>query len=245
MNDILPPTLQRRPGRLEAAVLKLFTRNAQVLHVEDIGPAFRLITLGGEALRNIAWTPGDKLQIQLGGWVQRTYTPMDWDTESGRTRILVYLHADGPGTHWARLVRKGDDCTVFGPRRSLRLEQPRGRAILFGDETSLGLAVALSGQAAPLRMVFEVSSLAEAAPVIRQLGLDDAHLCVRREGGEHFNELDAHMSALLQSHPSAEIVLTGKAGSIQHVSRLLRQQGATAGRRQSKAYWAPGKAGMD
>ena len=36
-----------------------------------------------------------------------------------------------------------------------------------------------------------------------------------------------------------------RAGRIQHMSRLLRQHGATAGQRQSKAYWAPGKTGMD
>jgi hypothetical protein len=82
-------------------------------------------------------------------------------------------------------------------------------------------------------------------PVVEQLQLDDAHLCARRENDDHFAELETRLSALLQMHAAADIVLTGKATSIQHITRSLRQQGISADRRQSKAYWAPGKAGLD
>ena len=44
---------------------------------------------------------------------------------------------------------------------------------------------------------------------------------------------------------TADIVLTGKATSIQRITRLLRQRDIGADRRQSKAYWAPGKTGLD
>ena len=247
MNDITPPTMQSRPGLLESAVLKLFTRSAQVLGIEDIGRDFRLITLGGEALRNAGWTPGDKIQIQLGGWTQRTYTPMAWDAENGRTRILVYLHGDAPGTRWARTLRIGGDCVVFGPRKSVRLPRPQSTMILFGDETSLGLAAALADQmSAPTVLgLFEVSSAADTAPVIERLDLKQATLCARTASDGHFSELETRMSALLQAHAEADIVLTGRAGAIQRMIRLLKDRDIDAGRRQSKAYWAPGKTGMD
>lgn len=77
MSDTAAPTTKQRAGLLESAMLKLFTRKGHVLDIKDIGSAFRMVTLGGEALREVEWTPGDKIQIQLGGWVQRTYTPMD------------------------------------------------------------------------------------------------------------------------------------------------------------------------
>jgi ferric-chelate reductase (NADPH) len=93
-------TSPQRAGRIELALQKIFTRSAQVLEVEDVGGSFRLVTLGGDALRDAAWTPGDKIQVMLGGWVQRTYTPIDWDGELGRMRLLVYLHGDAPGTQW-------------------------------------------------------------------------------------------------------------------------------------------------
>jgi len=52
---------------IESAMVKLFIRNARVLEIEDIGNAFRIVTLGGQALREVAWMPGDKSQIQLDG----------------------------------------------------------------------------------------------------------------------------------------------------------------------------------
>jgi len=239
--------IQKPAGLIEAAMFKLFTRGARVAEIEDIGGAFRIITLSGEALRKVEWTPGDKIQIQLGGWTQRTYTPMGWDAENGRTRILVYLHGDAPGTRWARALRVGDECIVFGPRKSVRLARPQSTIILFGDETSLGLAAALRDQmsAPTVLALFEVSNRADTARVVERLDLNGAALCPIVENDGHFGELETRMSALLREHASADIVLTGRAGAIQQMSRLLRQHGVASGRRESKAYWAPGKTGID
>ena len=78
-----------------------------------------------------------------------------------------------------------------------------------------------------------------------RLQLNDACLCARLENDRHFAELETYVSSFLQEHPASDIVLTGKATSIQHINRLLRQRNIGSGRRQSKAYWAPGKAGLD
>jgi NADPH-dependent ferric siderophore reductase len=225
-----------RAGRIELALQKIFARSAQVLAVEDIGQHFRLVTLGGEALRNAEWTPGDKVQLMLGGWVQRTYTPIDWDAGQGRTRILVYLHGDAPGTQWARALRGGDSCALFGPRKSIRLAPHASPVILFGDETSLGLAAALSSQATTY-MLFDAGAHAQAA--LDRLRLHNA--VIASDG----RALEAQMAALLHTHPDADVVLTGKAGAIQQMTRLLHQHGTAAKRRQTKAYWAPGKTGLD
>jgi ferric-chelate reductase (NADPH) len=239
----LPPLL-KQPGLLESAMLKLFTRIAEVQEVQEIGPAYRLITLSGDVLRDIHWTPGDKIQIQLGGWKQRTYTPIDWDSKNGRTRILIYLHGDGPGTEWARALHKGKTCIVFGPRKSVRLAAPAAPVILFGDETTLGLAAALRRQSS-VQMLFEVSSIADTMPALQQLHLDDAHVCERHDNDEHLSNMQEQLAGLLLAQPGADIVLTGKASSIQHMSRLLRQRKLAGGRRQTKAYWATGKSGLD
>jgi NADPH-dependent ferric siderophore reductase len=247
MNDIRPTLPPRRAGLLEATVQKLFTRSASVVEIVEIGRAFRIITLRGGALRNVAWTPGDKIQLQLGGWTQRTYTPLDWDAVHGRTRILVHLHADGPGTQWARTVKKGDACVVFGPRKSITLAQSRAPVIVFGDETSLGVAAAIAahGQAPAVQVLLEVSSLAETTPVIAQLGLIDPRLYERRDDDSHLRDLEAEISTALMQDPAADIVLTGRAGALVQMTRFLRQTGAGSGRRHTKAYWASGKTGLD
>ena len=241
------PLSSKRAGLLESAMQKLLMRTAHVVAVEDVGTAFRIVTLGGESLRGAGWEPGDKLQIQLGGWVQRTYTPLDWDAESGRTRIPLYLHGDGPGAHWARTVRSGDKCVAFGPRKSVDLMRLKSSVILFGDETSFGIAAALIGARASPRtqMFFEVSSVAQAQPVLRLLGLEDAHLNARRDDEGQLIDLEEKMRAALEAQPTAAVVLTGKADSIQYMRKLLRRLGVGANRSQAKAYWKPGKTGLD
>jgi NADPH-dependent ferric siderophore reductase len=54
------------------------------------------------------------------------------------------------------------------------------------------------------------------------------------------------MAALpAQVAAGASFVLTGKAGTIQHVRQGLRQLAVPASRIVAKAYWAPGKTGLD
>ncbi|TDN46013.1 siderophore-interacting protein [Azoarcus indigens] len=241
-------TMRKRASLLESAVLKLFTRNANVLSVEDIGRNFRLITLGGDALKNVQWTPGDKLQIQLGGWVQRTYTPMEWDAENGLTRILAYRHGDGPGANWSRALRTGEGCIVFGPRKSIDLTRLRfSDAVLFGDETSFGLAVARVNATPPEKthLFFEVSSMAESKAVLARLGLGESNIHERADNDAQQLALAEKMKAVLQAKPDASVVLSGKASSIQHMRQLLKRLSIGSNRFQSKAYWAPGKKGLE
>lgn len=236
-------------GRLEAAFQRIFTRAAHVVAIDDVGAKFRIITLGGEALRQVDWTPGDKIQLLLGGWVQRTYTPLDWDPLQGLTRILVYLHGDGPGANWARHVGIGDDCVLFGPRASIDLAKVRSGAFIFGDETSLGLVAALNHSrpdTTAIRVALEVSSSSDILDVIEVLGLGHADIHIHTSSPN-----DAHLFAVedqafrLLKQPDASFVLTGKAPSIQRLRQNLRQYGSKSGQFQNKAYWAPGKTGLD
>lgn len=247
MNPIPPGPVTRRAGLLESAMRKLFTRSGQVLEIEEVGTAFRLVTIGGQALHGVDWTPGDKVQISLGGWVQRTYTPLDWDAEAGRTRLLLSLDADGPGTEWARTLRKDDVCILFGPRKSIDLTRPPSCALLFGDETSFGLAAALLGSVGPTsaRLFFEVSSLAQTQTVLARFGLEQAQLSLRGVGDAHLAALEGEVLAALQAQPTGNIVLSGKASSIQRLSKRLKRSGIDPSRLQVKAYWATGKTGLD
>lgn len=247
MNDTDAPSSTKRSGLVESAIRKLFTRSGQVLQIEDVGPTFRIITVGGEGLCKANWTPGDKVQLQLGGWVQRTYTPIDWDAEAGRMTILTYVHGNGPGADWARSLRKDDACVIFGPRKSIDLTRLRTSAFLFGDETSFGLAAALLGALRPAstRLFFEVSSLAQAQPALTHVGLSHTHLHVRRADDTHLVALEEDLLAQLQAEPTSNIVLSGKASSIQRISKLFKRSGIASSRVQTRAYWATGKTGLD
>lgn len=243
-----PLTTARRPGLVESMLKKWFLRQARVESIEEVNPKFRLITLRGDALKNATWTPGDKVQFHLGGWVMRTYTPLEWDPGEGRTRVLVYLQAEGPGTQWARTVRVGDPCAFLGPSKSVDLAQLPRPAVLFGDETSIGLACAL-GQphenAEGIASLFELSQPQESLGVIEHLRISNVSVCARSIDDSHWLELQSQMRLLLASHRPVEFTLTGKSTSVQRLRNFLKLEGVSTRQLRSRAYWAPGRRGLE
>lgn len=241
----MPPAaaLARRAGRVERALVRWLMRPAAVAAVESLSAGFRLIDLEGEALKGVAWILGQKIQVMLGGLLTaRTYTPVSWDAALGRTRILAWSHGDGPGSAWASSLVEGDICQFFGPRRSIELEG-EGPLVVFGDETSFGLALALAETGgAAAAMLFEVSSIAEAGPVLERLGLA-ASLVERVADDSHLATIERDLRDL--AGEGATFVLTGRAAAIQRLNRALKAAGVGSSRLRAKAYWAPGKAGLD
>lgn len=237
-----------RAGALGAALLKLFTQTASVVTVRTLGPRWRLITLDVGPAATAKWMPGDKLQIAVEGLKSRTFTPFTWDFAPGRLELLAHLHGDAPAADWARSVQAGATCQVIGPRRSMRLDELDRPVLMFGDETSFGLALAM--RATPrrwtgVRFVFEVNDLAESRDVLRQLALPDVELIERRADGAHLADAVAALGQALDAQPGLQFALTGHAGSLQHVTRALKQRGVVASRWRVKAYWATGKTGLD
>lgn len=229
------------PGLITRKLLQLLMRPARVAGIETPSPRFRIVHLEGEALRNVGWMPGQKLQIAIGsGLSNRTYTPMSWDEVGGSTRLLAFLHGDGPGSRWSAGLRAGDDCHFFGPRRSLDLAVSGSPLVLFGDETSFGLAASLRREAT---LLFEAGDTGEAQAILARIGIGQATVLGRTAADAHLmaaeTEIERHAAA------GAHFVLTGKASSIQRLIRHLRSAGVGSARISSKAYWAPGKTGLD
>lgn len=236
----------RTEGRLSAMLRRVFMRRATVTACEQVAGGFHLITLESPDFRNLEWTPGDKIQIALGSaFVARTYTPIDWDAGAGRTRILAYAHGAGPGSDWIRGLRTGDVCDVFGPRASLDVSWVPGPVLLLGDETSFGIALAMRGQAYAERVefVFEVNDLGHSQQLVETLGFGPARQVERQVDDGHLAEVEAGLPAWARS--DATFVLTGRSTTIQRMRQALKALDVPATRLMTKAYWAPGKAGLD
>ncbi|WP_165186927.1 siderophore-interacting protein [Caulobacter soli] len=242
--SLRPPP--KAPGRLSRALTRLLMKRATVAAVESLADRFRLITLEGPALAGATWTPGQKIQIAMGSaFVARTYTPLDWDLAAGRIRILGYAHGVGPGSAWLETLRPGVECDIFGPRASLEVRDMTGPLAVFGDETSMGLAHALAGQdrGRTVACAFEVGDPDGARRVATRLGLANATLFARSGDDGHMEAMAAGLASLAAT--GASFVLTGRAGAIQRLRLGLKTLAVPPARIAVKAYWAPGKVGMD
>jgi ferric-chelate reductase (NADPH) len=235
-------------GRLEGAISRLLTKSATVQEARTVADGFRLLTMSGDALKNVSWIPGQKVQLMLGGWTQRTYTPLSWDAANGATKLLAYIHGASPASDWAATLSGGEPCAIFGPRGSLDLTALGRPSVLFGDETSFGLAHALrhtSDGARGVHLLLEVSTPHAARAALDSIDVSAAELIPRQPADAHLAEVERRVTRLLESERPRNWVLTGKASSIARLSKRLRQLGVPRRQIQAKAYWAPGKVGLD
>lgn len=245
--DVYKEQFAKRPGRLSGMLTRLLMKRATVVASDVLDDRSRLITLQGDGLKGIKWIPGQKIQIAMGSaFTARTYTPIEWDAVAGRTRIFGYAHADGPGSAWLLGVRPGDQCDIFGPRHSLDRRDLTGPLAHFGDETSIGLAYALIHRDSlqPVSCSLEVGSLEASRQNLGELGIDGGvRLFERRADDGHIVAMEECLSASVDD--SIVFVLTGKAGTVQRLRQVLKRHDVPSSRIVTKAYWAPGKKGLD
>jgi NADPH-dependent ferric siderophore reductase len=224
----------------------LVFREAMVTSVTDVSPLVRCVRLEHASLAGIACSPGDKLQVFLANAGMRTYTPVGWDASRGAFELLVYLRSGRatPGVEWARALVPGQGVQFFGPRKSVRISSQAPEAtglVLFGDETSLGVARALGASRPEIRVVLEVD---DPAAVEHALGdMRERVVLVPRDGERHFDIVVNTIRTGFAAGARPELALTGAAPSIQAVQKRLKAAGIRAS--SSKAYWAPGKVGLD
>lgn len=232
-------------GAFSRAVARMIARRAMIVATDMLADDLVAITLEAASFRGVTWTPGEKVQIAMSSVFEtRTYTPIEWDAERGRTRIIGFLHGSGPGCVWLRNANVGDTCDVLGPRHSLNVRKPDGAIAFFGDETSLGLAYALSREGRKsCSYHFEVREAGSVRQLVEQWGLDDVSVVGRTTGESHLDTFTAALPTLASQGMS--FILTGKAQTIQRLKAGLTGHDVHPRRALSKAYWAPGKAGLD
>jgi ferric-chelate reductase (NADPH) len=235
---------------LTDAATRMICRTAEITAITDHSPNFRSIELVGNELRGVNWNVGDKLQIRTDpdGFAPRTYTPTTWDPASGTTRLLTYMHSEGPGSTWARTAAVGDRCQFFGPRRSLELNDPTTPLVLVGDETSFALVAAWHGrhpQTPPVATLFEVSDPVETRRTLDATGVSSARIFARTERSSHLEELSATLTDLLATHRGAALCLTGKAQTIALLRRSIKQARVGDRTTRVKAYWDENRSGLD
>jgi NADPH-dependent ferric siderophore reductase len=222
-------------------LLKPILRAVRIDRVSDVAERFRCIDLSGEALA-ARCEPGDKLQVMIDGDF-RTYTPFAFDAAAGRLSLLAFTHGEGPAARWARAAQAGDALHVFGPRGSLPLRALPSPAVLTGDETSLAVARALQELGRASAVVLEVDDVTASRAAAEAIDLRDVVMVARAVEDAH---LEALWSALkVASPPNSALVLTGKAQTIQALRKLASRDGVAYATQKSKAYWAPGKRGLD
>lgn len=237
-------------GILINALGGLLLREGRVLAVHDLTPRFRMLSVHVDGLRDLSWTPGDKVQVLLPDRDVRTFTPMSWDRQRETTSFLLWLNQPAdvngararPGTRFIRGVKEQDPFRFVGPQRSLARDD--ARVVLFGDETSFAVAVALRASGDTPACVFEVESPGECASVLAEMGLATSVCVARTADDSHLALVAQRLEEQLRGPRPAKLLMTGRAQAIQALQAQRRSAGQVRADK-TKAYWSLGRAGLD
>ncbi|GAB1516914.1 siderophore-interacting protein [Actinophytocola sp. KF-1] len=220
--------------------------------VDDLTPRTRRIRIVGDALRGLDWTPGQHVRVLVGdlrsaqNWLHglrdtlRTYSVWDHDP-AGRLELCVLDHdGDGPGVRWARAVRVGHRVAFTRPEGRLVLADRAPYHVFVGDETA---AVAFGAMLRALPGSARVHGIVEVDGPEDHLPLSRAVVWVHRTAGSSVT--DAVRALELPDEPGVAYV-AGEARACQAVRRhLVRERGWSRKEVVVKAFWAPGKRGLD
>jgi NADPH-dependent ferric siderophore reductase len=223
----------------------LFT-SVRVNELTELAPRFIRASLSCAALTRAKWIPGDKLQLrpQRGTLAMRTYTPINWNPGTGSTDVIAYRHGDGPAIRWFEGATVGADVEVFGPSRSLDLSDTAERTIFVGDETSIGLARALSNVNPNAQFLYEARDPDGLLHVLAVLGIaTNADVIVKSDDRSDLLRSIAD-AAENGSGSSFDLVVTGDAATVNAVRRDLRRRPDLTARIKARAYWAHGRTGL-
>ncbi|MDF0528732.1 siderophore-interacting protein [Tsukamurella sp. 8F] len=233
-------------SRLADIVGEVVLTSSTVTAVDRLTPNFALVDLACPSFRKARWTPGAKLQLRTSRGLQmRTYTPIRWDTDLGETTLLGWTREHGPGAQWFVGAAVGDECDVFGPRRSIDLTEAAGEVVFIGDEASIGLACALHTLGSSVRYVLEGVDTAEVTEVFAASGLPSDRCTVVPAGPDRAQLLAHAREAADVASGDFDVVVTGNAATVHAVRRDARGWRRQPRKVIGKAYWAEGRTGLD
>ncbi|MEU7002356.1 siderophore-interacting protein [Nonomuraea sp. NPDC046570] len=227
----------------------------EILEVERVTPRMRRITIAGEGLAGLRWTPGQHVRLLVDDpfatktWTKgalRTYSVWRHDPSWEALDLIGYDHGgDAPGATWLRNAHPGRQVAFTRPEGRFVVRQGAPYHLFAGEETA---SVAFGAMLRDLPAGAAVFGVVEAATPDDHLDLSRELVRVCRNGApaassetlvEAVRELD------LPDEPGVAY-LAGEARTIQALrAHLVGERGWQRRDVRTKPFWTPGKRGLD
>jgi NADPH-dependent ferric siderophore reductase len=217
----------------------------ETVETADLGPRMRRIRLGGTALQDFTYQPGQDVMLVLSGGERplcRRYTIRGFDRATRILELNIVAHGvHGPGAEWAASTQVGDRINGVGPRGKIFVDPDVDWHLFLGDESaapgSLHMLEVLP-DGVPGQAILEVPSPEDELPS----SADGVTWLYR-------GDVPAIQSTMLADAMTAAELPEGRgrvyiAGEVQVVNAILRAalaQGLEPTQLSPKAYWGRGK----
>ncbi|GAA1505563.1 siderophore-interacting protein [Sphaerisporangium rubeum] len=234
-------------------VLERLLLSGTVEECEPLTPRMRRVRIAGPALRGLDWVPGQHVRLKVGdvlstravlsGFrdVLRSYSVWRYDP-AGALDVCVLDHeAAGPGARWGRQAAAGQRVMLTRPEGRLVLRDGSPYHLFAGDETAAPAFGAMLRTLPEGERVFGAVAVADERPPVPRSG--ELTWVSRDETPD--GPAGVVRELPLPAEPGTAYV-AGEAAICRDVLRhLVRERGWPRAAVRVKAFWSPGKKGMD
>ncbi|TRX43064.1 FAD-binding oxidoreductase [Flavobacterium restrictum] len=217
--------------------------NVKVLETHYISPYIKKIRFQGD-ISKWSFQIGYSSVIRVSDTEYRNYTVAYHDIEKGFFDIILHIHGKGVGSTFLNNLNIGDEIFISPPRGKNFYDPSVKKQIVFGDETSLGLACSLlpvlKQNQHQFQFYFELDEENKNVPEL--LGLEN--YTVFNKNGLFRNEKRIIDLPIIQTSEwqTANFTITGNVKSVQTFRKVLKNK--TKGKFYSQGYWLEGKKGL-
>ena len=191
--------------------------------------------------------PGLAVSIRVSATAFRNYTPSFIDEEENIFQILAHIHGKGPGARFFENVQAGSRVAV-SMAKGRHFTDAAPQYLLFGDESSLGLACALQMHFQSMGKRFyallHLGKDQESLP--DRLGLGSYELVERSSAAPvmHVPAFSIFDNRVIKDWAHAHFILAGNGLDIQKIKKELTVLGIKRRQIHTEPYWVPGKVGL-
>ncbi|MGA0555627.1 FAD-binding oxidoreductase [Larkinella sp. VNQ87] len=217
--------------------------NAKVLETSYISSQIKKIRFQGDISKK-NFEIGYANVIRVSETDYRNYTAAYHDKKNGIIDIIVHIHGNGVGSRYFDALRTNDEIFI-GPSRGKIVYNKRAKQqFIFGDETSLGVAVALfpllKSNNHQFQFYFELDEENKNVPAL--LGLKNFIVFIRNNSFRSEKWISDLPLFRTDEWNTANFILVGNVKSVQTFRKVLKAK--TQGSIHSQGYWLEGKKGL-
>jgi len=235
--------ISRMPKWMGDLLVSVTGPRMTILEADYITPAIKKIRFQGD-ISKMSFLIGGASVIRVSDTDHRNYTVASYDIKKGILEMIFHIHGNGVGSRYIDTLKTGDELFISIPRGRAVYDPKVKRYLIFGDETSLGLACSflhsLKRNEHDFHFYFELDEANRDAPQL--LGLEN--FTVFPKNGLFNNEKWIKDLPVFQAAgwEAAKFVLTGNARSVQAFRKVFKN--IATGKVFTQGYWLEGKKGL-
>ncbi len=215
-----------------------------ITDVELLSPSLKKIRFEGD-FKKLNFPVGSYIDFRVNETDVRRYTVSHFDLAQGFLETIVHLHGEGTGRQFMDRLNIGDTISMNKPRGERNYYNSTAEQfVIFGDETSLGLACSfqpvLKRNKKQFQYYLELDEENQLIP--EKLGLEHCNVFPKNGLFQNENWLEKLPIFQTAAWQDANFVLTGNAKSAQTFRKVIKQK--TKAKSYLHGYWLEGKKGL-